>query len=128
MLFVRIFLSYSLQHRHIAESIHAALQAAGHGVFFDRHSLPAGESFDLRILEALDQSDLLIFLFSPSSIEAEAYTLTWQLDLKLRELNERLACVDRESNALMTKLAQQSVTHRNAITARCRTCNSGHYG
>ena len=73
---MRIFLSYSSQDRDIAESIHAALEAAGHDVFFDRDSLPAGESFDVRILEALDQSDLLIFLLSPSSIEAGAYTLT----------------------------------------------------
>ena len=73
---MRIFLSYSSKDRDIAESIHAALEAAGHDVFFDRDSLPAGESFDVRILEALDQSNLLIFLLSPSSIEAGAYTLT----------------------------------------------------
>lgn len=73
---MRIFLSYSSQDREIAESIHAALEAAGHDVFFDRDSLPAGESFNVRILEALDQSDLLIFLLSPSATEAGAYTLT----------------------------------------------------
>jgi hypothetical protein len=73
---VRIFLSYSSQDREIAASICAALEAAGHDVFFDRDSLPAGESFNVKILEAIDQSDLLIFLLSHSAIEAGAYTLT----------------------------------------------------
>ena len=73
---MRIFLSYSSQDREIAASICAALEAAGHDVFFDRDSLPAGESFNVKILQAIDQSDLLIFLLSPSAIEAGAYTLT----------------------------------------------------
>jgi formylglycine-generating enzyme required for sulfatase activity len=73
---IRVFLSYSSADREIAERIHSALEAAGYDVFFDRDSLPAGESFDVRILDAIGKSHLLIFLVSPESIKAGAYTLT----------------------------------------------------
>ena len=73
---MRVFLSYSSADRPIAEKIHIALEAAGYDVFFDRDSLPAGESFDVRILEEIERSDLFIFLLSPASIEAGAYALT----------------------------------------------------
>jgi TIR domain len=73
---MRVFLSYSSADRPIAEKIHVALEAAGYDVFFDRDSLPAGESFDVRILEKIERSDFFIFLVSPTSIEAGSYTLT----------------------------------------------------
>jgi hypothetical protein len=73
---MRVFLSYSSADRPIAEKIHVALEAEGYDVFFDRDSLPAGESFDVRILEEIERSDFFIFLVSPTSIEAGAYTLT----------------------------------------------------
>jgi len=73
---MRVFLSYSSADRPIAEKIHIALEAAGYDVFFDRDSLPAGESFDVRILDEVERSDFFIFLLSPESIEAGAYTLT----------------------------------------------------
>ena len=73
---MRVFLSYSSADRPIAEKIHVALEAAGHEVFFDRDSLPAGESFDVRILDEIERSDLFIFLLSPASIQAGAYALT----------------------------------------------------
>ena len=73
---IRVFLSYSSTDRPIAERIHIALIAAGYDVFFDRDSLPAGESFDVKILDAIGGSHLLIFLVSPDSIKAGVYTLT----------------------------------------------------
>ena len=73
---IRVFLSYSSADRPIAERIHVAIEAAGYEVFFDRDSLPAGESFDVRILDAINESDLFIFLLSPESIKVGAYTLT----------------------------------------------------
>ena len=73
---IKVFLSYSSADRPIAERIHIALVAAGYDVFFDRNSLPAGESYDLRILDAIEESDLLIFLLSTESIKEGAYTLT----------------------------------------------------
>ena len=73
---MRIFLSYSSSDRVLAQQTELALRSAGYQVFFDRKDLPAGESFDVRILEAIEQSDLLIYLVSPASVKPGAYALT----------------------------------------------------
>lgn len=73
---MRVFLAYSSTDRAVAERVDLALKGAGHTVFFDRTSLPPGETFDLRILTALEESDLIVFLISPDSIASGAYTLT----------------------------------------------------
>jgi hypothetical protein len=51
-------------------------------VFRDRTSLPPGESFDARILAAIEESDLFIFLISSESVSQGRYTLT---ELKFAE-------------------------------------------
>ena len=40
-----IFLSYASEQRDVAEQTKLALAAAGHEVFFDRHSLPVGDEY-----------------------------------------------------------------------------------
>lgn len=57
-----------------------ALEGERHEVFFDRARLPAGEPFHERIRSAMADSDRVIFLVSPESVEAGAYTRT-ELDL-----------------------------------------------
>ncbi|MGZ5227201.1 MAG: toll/interleukin-1 receptor domain-containing protein, partial [Burkholderiales bacterium] len=73
---MKIFLSYSSKDRTLAEPVYLALRAEQHAVFFDRTDLPPGEEYDARIREAIEDSDLLIFLISPDSLRAGAYTLT----------------------------------------------------
>lgn len=53
-----------------------SLRGADHQVFFDRTDLPAGETYDVRILDAIEASDLFVFLISPESLEVGAYALT----------------------------------------------------
>lgn len=73
---MRIFLSYSSADEALAERIDLALRGAGHEVFFGPASLPPGETFDLRIIEAIDRSDLFVFLVSPAAVAEGSYTLT----------------------------------------------------
>jgi tetratricopeptide (TPR) repeat protein len=77
-----IFLSYSSAQGEIAARIELALKGEGHAVFRDRSSLPPGESFDERIRNAIEESDLLVFLISRDSVAAGRYTLT---ELKFAE-------------------------------------------
>ena len=65
---MKIFLSYATEIRDRAESVNAALLAAGHDVFFDREDLPAGQGYDDRIRGAIDGSDLFLFLISPAAV------------------------------------------------------------
>ncbi len=73
---MKIFLSYSSKDRALAEQIHLALRAQGHNVFFDRSDLPAGEEYDVRIRQAIEDAGLFLFLVSPDSLSDGAYTLT----------------------------------------------------
>jgi hypothetical protein len=77
-----IFLSYASEQAEIARRIELSLKGDGHTVFFDRDSLPSGESFDARIRGAIEESDLLVFLISAASISPGRYTLT---ELKFAE-------------------------------------------
>lgn len=81
---MRIFLSYASERRPLAERLALALEGEGHDVFFDRASLPAGETYDNRIREAIAECDLAVFLVSPESVEAGAYSRT-----ELRRVEER---------------------------------------
>lgn len=73
---MKIFLSYASEIRSRAEGVNAALQAAGHDVFFDREDLPAGLNYDDRIRSAIESSDLFVFLLSPAAVAEGHYTRT----------------------------------------------------
>ena len=77
-----IFLSYASEQSDAASAIALALTDRGHSVFHDRSSLPAGEAFDARIQEAIEECDLLVFLISHGSVASGRYTLT---ELKFAE-------------------------------------------
>lgn len=77
-----IFLSYSSAQGEIAARIELALKGEGHAVFRDRSSLPPGEAFGERIRDAIEESDLLVFLISSDSVAEGRYTLT---ELKFAE-------------------------------------------
>jgi TIR domain len=72
---LRIFLSYASEQRNIAEEIEGALVKAGHVVFFDKKSLPVGEEYNRKIIDAIKTSDLMIFLISPDSVQNGSYTI-----------------------------------------------------
>jgi len=57
---MQVFVSYARVHEAVAEEVSLALRAEGHGVFFDRTSLPAGEGFHRLIREHLEAADKLV--------------------------------------------------------------------
>ncbi|MFN0182224.1 MAG: toll/interleukin-1 receptor domain-containing protein, partial [Aquabacterium sp.] len=73
---MKIFLSYASEDRALAEEIQLALAGAGHEVFFDRESLPAGGDYHTRIKASVDGADAFVFLISPDSVAAGGYALT----------------------------------------------------
>ena len=73
---MNIFLSFASSDRPAAEAIQLALLGAGHQVFFDEASLPAGSDYNSRIREAIDQSEAFIFLISPKSAAHGRYAQT----------------------------------------------------
>jgi hypothetical protein len=83
---MHIFLSYASENRPRAEEIALSLKADGHDVFFDSAKLSGGENYHQVIREQIDAADLLVFLISPDSVQAGAYTLS-----ELRMAEERWA-------------------------------------
>jgi hypothetical protein len=73
---MKIFLSYASEDRPQAEEIQLALAGAGHEVFFDRESLPAGGDYHARIKASVDEAQAFVFLISPDSVAAGGYALT----------------------------------------------------
>jgi formylglycine-generating enzyme required for sulfatase activity len=72
---LKIFLSYPSEERPVADQLRVALIGQGHDVFFDRDDLPAGGEFHSRIRQAIEQSDLMIFLLSPAAVDRGSYTI-----------------------------------------------------
>ncbi|MGH8511659.1 MAG: TIR domain-containing protein [Gammaproteobacteria bacterium] len=73
---MKIFLSYASEQSGLAKEIALALRAENHTVFFDRSALAAGEAYNAKIREAIEDSQLFVFLISPHSVTAGRYTLT----------------------------------------------------
>lgn len=73
---MKIFLSYSSKDREVADEVHMALTGDDHEVFFDKDSLPAGGDYHERIRQAVGDSDIFVFLISPSSVASGSYALT----------------------------------------------------
>ena len=73
---MRVFLSYASEDREQAKLIAASIGARGHKVFFDRDDLPAGQSYEDQIEDAIRRSALMVFLISPNSIEPGRFTRT----------------------------------------------------
>lgn len=95
---MKIFLSYPAEQRHIANEVFLRLSGEGHRVFFDRTDLAAGQSYDQRIGDEINASDLFLFLLTPESIKAGRYTLT---ELAVAEARWR----HPEGHVLVVKLA-----------------------
>jgi phosphatidylserine/phosphatidylglycerophosphate/cardiolipin synthase-like enzyme len=72
---MRIFISFSGEWRSLAEKLCISLRHDGHTVFFDKDSLPKGESYDNLIRAELSKARLLIFLITPESVKEGSYAL-----------------------------------------------------
>ena len=73
---MQVFISFASEQRESAELIAVALRERGYKVFFSKDTLPAAQSYDLRIEKAVKSSDLFVFLISPESVTKGKYTLT----------------------------------------------------
>lgn len=73
---MRVFLSYAHEQQRVAEELAATLAADRIDVFIDRADLKGGEAYHARLQAEIARTDLLVFLVSPESVKAGAYTLT----------------------------------------------------
>ena len=69
-------MSYASEQRRLGEEIAQALKNAGHDVFFDMESIPAGGDFNDRIRNAILDCDRMVFLASRQSVAPGKFSLT----------------------------------------------------
>jgi hypothetical protein len=74
-LIMNIFLSYASSDEDLAKRLTYALRDGGDSVFFDRDTLPPGETYDARIRAAIEGCELFLFLVSPRACCAGSYAL-----------------------------------------------------
>jgi hypothetical protein len=89
---MKIFVSHSRTESRMADSITLALRSEGHVVFLDRDSLTAGSSYHRRIVRAVNESEIFIFLISPASVARGRYTLA-ELDFARKKWPDPNGCV-----------------------------------
>lgn len=80
---VKLFISYPSDQKNLAERLRLALEAEGHEVFTDRAELKEGEPYHEALREAIEDSEALVFLITPRSIQPGSYALT-ELDIAQR--------------------------------------------
>ncbi len=73
---MKIFLSFSSVQRNLAEEVRLALEEYGHDVFYDAAKLQPGGFYNAKIYDAINTSDVMVFLISPESIKRGKYSLT----------------------------------------------------
>jgi hypothetical protein len=98
---LKIFISYSRPDMATADSLVAALEAAGFTVFIDRRDLPYGEQWQQVLYEYIRDSDTVVFLVSERSVSSQ--WVRWELqqvtDLKKRWAHLRWCSGDAAEGA-----------------------------
>lgn len=67
----RIFISYARRDVEQIDRLAARLAAAGHSVFVDRDSIIAGDVWRKRIVDAIDNADLILVALSSASVASQ---------------------------------------------------------
>jgi hypothetical protein len=58
---LQVFISFASEQKESAELIAVALRERGYKVFFSKDTLPAAQSYDVRIEKAVKSSDLFVW-------------------------------------------------------------------
>lgn len=81
-----IFLSYSQQDVDIARKIYDTLTQKGMNVWFAEQKLRTGESLQKQIQEALENSQVLLLLLSPASMQSSSVAQEYQYFIRQNKL------------------------------------------
>ena len=70
---MNLFISYASEQHDIAEKLAIALTNEGHDVFFDGDDLRAGDNYNERLRQAIEDCEQFIYLISPESVDDRSY-------------------------------------------------------
>src|SRR5215469_11402254 len=85
---LKVFISYSRKDSAaFADELVAGLKYGGFAPFLDRHDIAAGEEWEARLGNLIEQSDTVVFVVSPEAIKSDR--CVWEVD-KTLALSKRL--------------------------------------
>jgi len=83
----RIFVSYSRKDTDFAQELVAGLKIAGFEPYFDKHDIAAGEEWEARLNNLIEQADTVVYIISPDSVASQR--CTWEVE-RTEQLKKRL--------------------------------------
>jgi len=78
----QVFISYSRRDIGIATKLHSAISGAGIESFIDVAGVTPADQWETQVFEALDASDFLLLVLSPSSLESSYAKFQWEYFLR----------------------------------------------
>lgn len=81
-----IFLSYSHHDQEIAKKIYEYLSSKGFNIWLDREELRPGDNWSMKLQEALVNSQLLLLLMSPASLQSREIAWEYQSYIQQNKL------------------------------------------
>ena len=106
-----VFLSYAGDHSDEAVRIGRILTGTGHGVWDYRHEIKPGTNWPTDMLDAVDLSDVVVFLATPEAVESVACQ---QEIVRARDRGRRVVVVGSSSELPAPRLPK-SILHLSAI-------------
>jgi len=102
---MKVFISHSHQTRALAEQVGDALRRAGLEVWNDREILP-GDNWAEKIAKALDESQAMVVLLSPDSVQSTMVRREIEYALSAKHFSKRLipVLVGSEEDLQLEKL------------------------
>ncbi len=87
---MKVFLSYASKDSSLAGEIASALEIKGFDVWNSQTEILPGDNFAEKISDALEESDAMVVLLSPASLESQ--NVLWEIDYALgnKSYNRRL--------------------------------------
>lgn len=85
---LRVFISYARSDcSAFADDLMAGLEAAGFDPFLDRHDIAAGEAWEARLGNLLQQADTVVYVISPASVGSDR--CAWEIE-RAAQLSKRV--------------------------------------
>jgi hypothetical protein len=84
---LNVFISYSRDDLNFADQLDDALQLTGFATTIDRHGIPGGDEWRVRLAGLIRDADTVVFVLSPASARSEV--CAWEVDEAVR-LNKRI--------------------------------------
>ncbi len=78
----QVFISYSHTDREFADKVRKHLMSLGYNVWMDAYDIPPGKPWDDEIDEALRNSDVIIGVMTPASVDSREVKNEWHWALK----------------------------------------------